>query len=448
MKFYPASILIILTCNLLISKLIAQINPANNQIGVDVSTMPEDITFNYDSCFVLGKNLGMSRVGLFQTWTALETAPLTYNMLIPDIANIYYPLHDMSIDLTIAPINTNQLEVPADLAGIPFDDPVFIDRFETLLDSIKVHTPDITFSSLIIGSEHDIYFGGNATLWNQYTTFYNAISVYAKTIWPGLNVATELTFNGLTAYNTLAQALNTNSDYIGISYYPIDNEFKVKPVSVIPEDFETIVSLYPDKSICFYQYGYPSGIICNSSEDLQADFIAQTFTSWDEYAENIKLIDFTWLHDLDIDLVNYYSDYYGIDDPAFLEYLHTLGLRTWDGNGTDKPAFTELECQATLRGFNDLDIDCPTAIYETNEILRMIKIYPNPASGQFNISIENLPVHANIFIYNPQGSLEKTILDINTLTITIQTTDLTPGLYNLIYVLDDYRYTENFTVIK
>ena len=366
----------------------AQINPTNNKISVDVSTQPQNPAFNYNSCFALGANLGMSSVGIHQSWTALETAPNTFNFTILDIANWYYPAHNMPIDLNIDPLETNHLEVPSDLTNTAFDNPLFIGRFKTLLDSVKVHIPNTTtFSSLVIGSEGDIYLGSNATLWQQYTTFYNAVAAYARVLWPGLKVSTELTFDGLRVYNTYAQTLNTNSDYIGVSYYPINSNFTVKPVSTISIDFATITTLYSSKPICFYQYGYPSSTSCNSSETLQKQFITQTFTSWDAYSSNIRLIDFTWLHDLDTAAVNYNSKYYGITDTVFLEFLHTLGLRTWNGNGTDKAAFIELQCQAMQRGYSNLKINCTTGIAEQNKDNKLIAIYPNPTENILNLDM-------------------------------------------------------------
>jgi len=127
---------------------------------VDVSTMPQNSSYNYDSCFTVGSSLGMGAVGLTQLWTSVETAPLTYDFTIFNIANLYYPSKGMAVDLTLAPINTNVKEVPSDLTTTAFSSTVMISRFKRLLDSIKVHTPNLTLSSLVIGSEHDVYLVG------------------------------------------------------------------------------------------------------------------------------------------------------------------------------------------------------------------------------------------------------------------------------------------------
>jgi hypothetical protein len=429
--------------------IMGQITPVDNIIGIDVSTFPQNAGFNYDSCFLLGKNLGMGSVGIFQNWTAIETTPFTYDFAIMDIANYYYPAYSMPVDLTITPIHTNNLEVPSDLTSMAFDDPIFINRFKTLLDSIKVHIPNVTLSSLVIGSEFDVYLGTDAALWMQYANFYNSVLSYAKTLWPGLNVATELTFNGITSQNGFAQALNTNSDFIGVSYYPLNSDFTVKPVSTIPVDFETLVGLYPSKPICFYQYGYPSGTVCNSSETLQARFITQTFATWDTYAANIRMIDFTWLHDLDTALVNYYGTYYGLTDTVFLEYLHTLGLRRWDANGTNKAAFEELQCQAKQRGYNNLNIHCTDGILDLSINKNYnISIFPNPVQNQLNIQTPFDLYNAEVIIYNTLGQIGKRISNINSRNTNIETFDLPSGLYFVALKNDGKQISGRFLITK
>ncbi len=420
----------------------AQINPANNKIAVDVSTQPQNSGFGYNSCFALGANLGMSSVGLHLTWTALETSPNTFNFSVLDIANVYYPAYNMPIDLNIDPIETNRLEVPSDLITTPFSSPVLIHRFKTLLDSMKIHLPNpSSISSLVIGTESDVYMGANATLWQQYTTFYDTVSAYARTLWAGVKISSELGFDGIFSLNTFAQTLNANSDYIGVSYYPINSNFTVKPTSVIPTDFATLASLYPSKPICFYQYGYPSSASCNSSDTQQKQFITQTFQSWDTYAANIRLIDFTWLHDLDTAVLNQDALYYGISDTVFLEFLHTLGLRTWNGNGSDKPAFVELECQAKQRGYNSLPLNCTASVDDRMVLENKFSVYPNPATDFLSINFADNKTKTTIQLFNATGMLLKE--EELTQTTQLIIIDLHPGLY-FIHLKNHPEQTQKF----
>jgi len=374
----------------------------------------------------------MKRIGLFQNWSAIETVPNTYSFSMLDIADIYYNAYGMQLDLTIAAIHTNNLEVPSDLRTTSFNSLTMINRFKKLLDSIKVHLPTVTISSLVIGSEHDIYFGSNSSKWADYTVFYDSISDYAHRIWSGIKAASKLTFNGLTTHNTFAQTLNSHSDYIGVSYYPMDASMKVKPISTIPTDFATLVALYTSKPIYFYQYGYPSSSSCNSSELKQAQFIKQTFTTWDLYASNIKAIDFTWLHDLDTADVNFYGRYYGITDTSFLEFLHTLGLRKWDGNGTDKLAFTELQCQLKQRGYNSLSVNCVLGMEEKSN-KKELKLFPNPVQDVMIIVNTVNFNKSNLNIYNPLGQKINLPITKETRKLTINTSSLNKGVYYIIY---------------
>lgn len=421
----------------------AQINPTINKIGMDISTMPQNSSFNYDSCFKVGKDLGMTQTGMFQTWKAIETSSLVYNMAYFNIANIYYPANNMPLDLTLVPINTNVLEVPSDLTVTPMSSTVMISRFNRLLDTIKAHIPNVTLTSLVIGSEHDVYFGNNTTQWNDYITFYNATMTYAKTLWPGLKVSTELTFNGITTHSTLAQTMNANSDYIGVSYYPLNTNFTVKPVSTIPTDFATLVSLFPSQQLCFYQYGYPSSTLCASSDLQQAQFITQTFQSWDQYHNNIKMIDFTWLHDLDPAQVTYLSTYYNLNDPVFLEYLRTLGVRTWGNKGTDKPALHELRCQAKARGYNSLPISC--SFTGMNEITSKaeVSIFPNPSSLFIHIHSDHLIT--KIVVKDILGNVVLQKTDHNGIT-ELSVSELKTGIYFLTGVCNGNNFSEKIII--
>ena len=428
-----------------------QINPANNKLGIAVNTPPQNPAFDFDSCFALGKSSGMNEFQLVIHWSTLEPTAGTFDFTFVDLSNFYFPFYNMPVNLILSPINTNVKETPADLQAVPFNDTILINRYKALLDSVKLHSPAINYSSLAIGNEVDVYLGTNASAWSEYNTFFAAVSAHAHTLWPGIKTACKITFPGLTnsATSGFAQQLNTYCDYIGTTYYPLNNDFTVKPVSVVPTDFNTIVSAYSSKPICFYECGYPSSSSCNSSDSLQKEFITQVFTAWDQHAANIRLVDFTWLHDLDTATVNLFEVYYGISDTSFLEYLRTIGLRTWPGNGTDKPAFHELQCQAKQRGYNNLNLNCINGIESENlNAAEPFNLFPNPAQNE--ILIESfLTTDKTVFeIYNSSGQvIRKNLISANQIT-RISIEDLSDGLYFLVIRNGDQEYRKKFLVQK
>lgn len=423
-----------------------QITPEENIICVDVNS-PQNASYTYDSAFIACRNLGMTQTGLFLTWSSIETAPGVFDFSYLDIANVYYPAYNTSVDLTIAPIATNHLEVPYDLAGYPLNDPKVISRFKILLDSIFVHIPSVQLSSIEIGSEVDVYLGSDSNKWTQYTNFYSAASAYAKSLRGNVKIASEVTFDGLTgSLFNFVQKLNAFSDIIAISYYPLNGDFTVKPVSAIPTDFARIIDLYPSKPIYFTQYGYPSSSVCESSNALQSQFIQQTFTSWDHHASNIKMIDFTWMHDLSPETISYYSTYYGISDAKFLNFLGSLGLRSYAGSGTDKPAYNELICQANQRGYNN--ISCVTGTQDSS-IETDFTIFPNPAHDilylQFSesaIAISEIKITNSLEqeVYNKKDTGFQSSLDLS---------GLAAGVYFVRVTTDQgVNYVQKVLIIK
>ena len=404
----------------------AQVSPKTNIISIDV-TQPENATFTYDSCFQKCYAIGMREIGLHQLWTALETSPGTYSMALMDIANIYYPAYNVSVDLNIDPIETNQLPVPSDLAKLPLDDPKMIKRFETLLDSVFKHIPKLSLSSLVIGSEVNVYLSGDTAKWGQYTRFFNTVSAYAKTLRKGLMVTVETTMSGLTGDDSSnIKILNTKADYVGVSYYPLNSDFTVEPVSVVAKDLGTVVKSYPSKPIYFYQYGYPSAKVCKSSEQMQSDFIDETFKVWDSLSSNIKVIDFTWLHDYSPAAVKNSAAFYGISDSAFLGFIGSLGLRNYAGNGSDKPAYKELVCQLSKHGFNS--ISCLTGIEEIAVNSKNINVYPNPFENEFTINIPQANNECRFILYNSSGQCLMNV-QISGETKTINSNGIKEGLY-------------------
>jgi len=405
----------------------AQISPATNIIAIDVN-QPQSSSYSYDSAFTNCYNIGMRQVGLSFPWPNLETSPGVFDFTDLDIANYYYPLKNVAVDLTIAPINTNIKSVPSDLSSINFDNATMINRFKILLDSIFLHIPNLQISSFVIGSEVDIYLGNNTTLWNQYTSFYNQVSAYAKSLRPGLKVSCEASLGALTTTAPIfLQTLNASSDYIGVSYYPLNGDFTAKPVTTVATDLTALVSAYPSKPIYIYQYGYPSATICNSSENQQAEFITQTFNAWDTYAANIKMIDFTWMHDYSPAALSYWSTYYGVSDPAFIGFLGSIGLRTYPDNGTNKLAYNELVCQANQRGYNTLS--CITEINKLNEKQTSFFLFPNPASEKLYVAfLEKKSFQLSIFNHLGQ-EVSTTKIENNSSANQINVSELITGIY-------------------
>lgn len=309
---------------------------------------------DYDQAAEKAKAAGAESVSLSVFWDEIETAPGVYQ---PDpnyleIANLYYPSQQLAVSLVISVLDTTKTRLPPDLEGKSLDDPEMISRFKGLLDYTATQIPDLQLTSLAIGNEIDGVLGEDQEAWQAYRMFFRETSQYARKLWPEVPVGTKATFDGLTgSMQENAQILNQESDVVMVTYYPLAGDFTVHDPEVVHEDLDQLVRIYPQKNIYITEIGYPTGAANDSSPEKQAAFIRETFAAWDQHADHIPVLSYSWLTDLSPGSVSHLERYYGVSTPAFGEFLRTLGLRTYPGGGKDKPGYQVLKAEAEARGW-------------------------------------------------------------------------------------------------
>lgn len=317
-------------------------------------TLPEN-TVDYSAAFNRVYGMGGRLVELSLRWDEIETAPGVYNPSpnYAAIANAYFRNYPVKINFVLQTIDTDQSRVPADIAGLPFDSPVVIQRFKGVVDYLAGQMPDLDLETFSVGNEVDDYLGTSTEAWRQYRVFFASASANARTHWPHTVVGVKMTFPALTTSpkKELAMSLNALADGVFVNYYDSNPDFTQRPPEDLHADWKKIIDLTASQSVYFLEYGYSSGTISNGSETKQAEFYRRSFLAWDKYKDRVRGIFFMWLHDLSPADIEFYRVRYGVDDPKFLDALGTLGLRTWSGSGADKPAMTVLTEETAARGF-------------------------------------------------------------------------------------------------
>jgi hypothetical protein len=296
--------------------------------------------------------VGVNFVSLSVFWDELETAPGIFD---PDpnwleIANRFYSTEGVAVALVVSPIDTNVLRVPADLEGTPFDDPAIIERYLATLDYALGQLRDVALASISIGNEVDAYLSSHPDEWQEYCVLYERALQHLHANAPNVPVGVKATFDGLTgdAAEELLQ-LNSHSDAIFATYYPLKRDFTVEDPAVFETDIANLLGRYPRRPVYLLEVGYPSSPALGSSEEKQAEFVRQVFTTWDRHRQHIPLLNFTWMHDISQESLGEYATYYGLSDHRFLAFLGSLGLRTNDGH--DKPAFDALRNETGSRSW-------------------------------------------------------------------------------------------------
>jgi hypothetical protein len=324
--------------------------PAGQRIlGIDVSPAQDG---DYPASLALAQAAGARCVTLSLNWTTLEPSPGRYDDSLLDIADSFYPARKMNVIVTLRPIDTDRIQMPSDLAGDAFDSPVVIARFEKLLDNVFAHTRHLAIAAIAVGNEVDASLGTDQAAWSRYERFYDAEALYIHKNRPGTPVGVVTTFGGLTGpHRNRISILNGASDVVLATYYPLNADFTVRPPTTVSADFEKMAAACGAKPLILTECGCPSGRDCGSSDAIQSEFVDAAFRAWDAHSSRIPCVVFTRMIDPSPQAVAGFTNYYGLSSPAFTGYLATLGLRTFPGAGTNKPAWTTLAKDSRARGF-------------------------------------------------------------------------------------------------
>jgi hypothetical protein len=320
----------------------------NRLLGISISDRADG---DFDAAFQQATAAGMQFTSLSLSWDDLESAEGVYGAT-PDflsIANAYYGAVGTGLILGINPIDTNNKRTPSFLDGLAWDDPAVLEAYKGLLDWALPKVVGVDLVALSIGNEIDGLLA-NPSEWAAYTTFFEAVSAHARQIRPGLRVGTKVTVAGFAGgFATQAAAINATTEAVLTTYYPLNGDFTIKAPSTVDAVFDDVVSRFPGRTIIFAEIGSPSTAQCGSSETAQAEFVSAAFEAWDRHASVVEALEFTWMHDISQSALDTYEQYYGLSDVCFLEYLGTLGLKSF--SGADKPGWTALADQATQRGW-------------------------------------------------------------------------------------------------
>ena len=314
-----------------------------------VGTMPDrklgfgvtEGSIGYELAFASAKNAGIQFIELPQQWDEVETSPGRYESEFAAMANQVYPALDTAIVLSLNPIDTNSLRVPDHLKDYAWDSPERISAFCDYVDWTLDQLPDATIQSIAVGNEVDAWFAGHPDEIEGYTKFFSVVRDHIRARHPQIPVGVKITFTGrMGELSSKFDSLEESADACMLTYYPLDETFQVRPPSSIEDDFTKMVASVRGKPIHLLEAGYPSGTACGSSPNQQAEFIDAMFASWDKYVSEVPVINFVWTCDLSSGEVDAMTKYYGVDLPAFSEYLGTLGLQGNDGR--KKLAWTRL----------------------------------------------------------------------------------------------------------
>ena len=339
--------------NEFVCKIENPIEKGNRILGIDLLDLSESNRF--DQNIALANKLGVEFIALHLPWSSIEVSPNKYEdpYTALELLGQVAIANNYKFSLTIRPIDLTGKTVPSDLENTSFNDPIMINRFKSLVDYIFTKVSTSILLNFQIGNEIDGYDTSNEplTFWDDYGEFLQEITSYIHSINPNVKVGFTGTHDGLLSNQTLFSPLLQNVDILGVTYYPINSDFSVKEPNTVFDDFDDLVNAYGNKSIYLQEIGYQTSSTNNSNEEKQAKFYCNIFKAWDLHADKIKTVNIVRLNDLSLQGAQEAAGPYGLSNNQFIEYLRTLGIRTYESEGRNKQAFETIKSNTLARGW-------------------------------------------------------------------------------------------------
>ncbi len=336
-----------------------QSNPASDVVprgdrSLGVHVVPAG-SEDFLQALTVAKSSGMNLLPLIFQWSVID-GDLGYDPdhLVPAI-DLVLPEQQLGLSLTISPIAADHRDLPPDIANLAFDDPIVINRFISLIDSLALGITRTQVRYFLLGNEVDLYFTNHRDEWAPYTRFCEAVAPVARAAFgPNCRIGAECTTGSVATDNFGSiQALNAHLDVAVFTYYPVDDQFKMEPVSVVSGDLDHLLERMTGKQVMLEETGYATGAACQGSEQAQAEFVKEIFKAWDRHPDQLECICFLWLSDIPPALAQQTAVDYGVTgtpvETAFVEFIRTLGLRT--SEGVAKPGLAILQQEAHKRGW-------------------------------------------------------------------------------------------------
>jgi len=292
-------------------------------------------------------------------WADIETTPGQPDLvliaeLLADVRGVGgVPLFNLAV------IDTNRVSVPSDLAdpenpgslraGLNWTSPEIVDRYAKLMEVVA---PLVAYSGgpyFGLGNEVDVnLMSGTTEMAQSFVEFLFIFRQFIRTLTAPkpLAVGATLTVGGLGAAATSPPSwlteLVTVADVTPLTYYPLNPDFSVKTdASLIHQELISAVGVLPAGACTVFQeFGIPAGYGNSSSTDHSSQTVQSAFFS--DFMLNVPRLLNASGHPLRAASVYELVDmptseclglapYYNVSNPAFIEYLCTLGLVKGDG---------------------------------------------------------------------------------------------------------------------
>lgn len=294
---------------------------------------PSNMMAAYDRTLKAGINF----MACYGKWRDIEPRKGHYNFSTLNFQVSLAEQHNYPISFTFQIIDTVARTFPPYLKGKPWTNSEVRNQVMALIDAMAPRFRG-RVKWFMFGNEVDSYFLKHPNQVSGFASLYAAVARRLKRLDPGIQVSTTLQFSGLSHLNDLLKPLNSQMDFLALTYGPYNPDWTVKSPSVVPGDFQAMMHFAHGRKILLQEIAYPSSPVNKSSQTKQAEFYQQVFNELREYHSSIIGASFMYLADLPNHTGHALSSYYGASgSQPFRTLLQTLGM--FDAKGNPKKSW-------------------------------------------------------------------------------------------------------------
>ncbi|HTO88180.1 MAG TPA: hypothetical protein VMR54_11730 [Thermoanaerobaculia bacterium] len=242
-------------------------------LGLDVNLAAGTPAAEQQRAFDLARRTGASLYAMTLSWAAAERSPGKYEL--KDITRAARSLRQSGaqLHLDLPLVAGRQRDVPADLAGVAFDDPRLSLRLGKLLDALEPALRD--FSTLSLGYEADAYFADKPEELRAYRRLFDGAVSYLSKKSPRLKVGVTTASPTESPAPAVAAALHQKSPVLFYIYSPFQSgrPYLQRDPDSLERDWKDLLAASGDRPIAFPEVSYSSAPENSSTPEKQAEFV-------------------------------------------------------------------------------------------------------------------------------------------------------------------------------
>jgi len=219
------------------------------------------------------RRAGASVFGLTVSWSSGEPAPGKYRVAEITRAARLLRQSGATVHIDIPLVVSRARDVPADLAGLAFDDERLSRRLGRFFDALEPVFLDA--QTLSLGYEADAYFSDKPEELRAYRLLFDGAVNYLHAKVPHLAVGVTTAAPSESVAPLVAAALHAHSPVLLYIYSPFQRgrPFEHRPPESIERDWKQLLDHAAGRPIAFPEVSYSSSAENASSLEKQAEFV-------------------------------------------------------------------------------------------------------------------------------------------------------------------------------